>query len=203
MIEFQGFGKIPRLFRDIIITEKIDGTNGNITIVPVDFEGLDLRPLIGKCGVHEVVCGDIPCLMRAGSRKRWIAPENDNYGFAKWVAENKYELAKLGPGRHFGEWWGQGIQRNYGLKEKRFSLFNTAKWSDDAVRPARCHVVPVLYAGPFDMCYVDDALEKLELGGSFAASGFMKPEGVVVFHTAGNLLFKATIENDDKPKGQV
>ena len=32
-IEFQGFGKIPRLNRDIVITEKIDGSNAAIGII--------------------------------------------------------------------------------------------------------------------------------------------------------------------------
>jgi len=30
--EFHGFKKIPRLNRDIIITEKIDGTKGKINV---------------------------------------------------------------------------------------------------------------------------------------------------------------------------
>jgi hypothetical protein len=38
--------------------------------------------------------------------------------------------------------------------------------------------------------------------GSLAAPGFLKPEGVVVYHTAGNTLFKATIEDDAMPKSQ-
>jgi hypothetical protein len=29
----------------------------------------------------------------------------------------------------------------------------------------------------------------------------MRPEGVVIFHTAGNLMFKKTIEKDEQPKG--
>lgn len=32
MIEFKAWPKIPRLFRDVIITEKIDGTNAAIHI---------------------------------------------------------------------------------------------------------------------------------------------------------------------------
>jgi hypothetical protein len=28
----------------------------------------------------------------------------------------------------------------------------------------------------------------------------MKPEGIVIFHTAGNVGFKRTIEKDDQPK---
>ncbi len=64
--------------------------------------------------------------MFIGSRTRWITAQDDNHGFARWVEGNKQELLKLGAGRHFGEWWGSGIQRGYGLQkgEKRFSLFN-------------------------------------------------------------------------------
>jgi len=47
---------------------------------------------------------------------------------------------------------------------------------------------------------VDAALHALQTGGSFAAPGFMKPEGVVVFHIAGNVGFKKTIEKDEEPK---
>jgi len=117
--------------------------------------------------------------------------------------EHAEELLLLGPGRHFGEWWGNGIQRGYGLPkgEKRFSLFITSRWSDDAVRPACCHVVPILRTGIFDTDMVRDALFHLEKDGSCAAPGFMNPEGVIIFHVAGNLMFKKTIKNDESPKG--
>lgn len=29
----------------------------------------------------------------------------------------------------------------------------------------------------------------------------MKPEGIVIFHTAARQMFKVTIENDESPKG--
>jgi hypothetical protein len=125
--EFTSFGKISRLSRDIVITEKIDGTNAQIFI--------------------DLMTGEF----LVGSRTRWITPENDNAGFARWAYAHKDELIEgLGDGHHFGEWWGQGIQRGYGLKEKRFSLFNVAKWSDESTRPACCGVVPTLYTGIFD-----------------------------------------------------
>jgi hypothetical protein len=173
---FQPFSKIPRLSRDIIITEKLDGTNAQVFISE---EGI----------------------IYAGSRNRWLTLENDNYGFARWVEENKTSLLALGPGRHYGEWWGQGIQRGYGLKERRFSLFNVGRWGPGSARPACCESVPILYEGWFSMHPVFRALEKLEESGSVAAPGFMKPEGIVIYHTAGNYLFKKTLENDDKPKG--
>ena len=92
--EFEKFDKIARLSRNCIITEKIDGTNAQV--------------FIGENGEF-----------LTGSRNRWITPEDDNAGFARWALENKEKLLQLGPGRHFGEWWGSGIQRRYGLDRKR------------------------------------------------------------------------------------
>jgi hypothetical protein len=194
-LEFCGFPKMARLSREIVITEKIDGTNAQILIT----------------GDGDVF---------AGSRTRWITPKDDNFGFAKWVEGNKQELLKLGQGRHFGEWWGSGIQRGYGLTkgERRFSLFNVSRWALYGTEPKKvltadprvekyqdvlpeiCSLVPELYRGDFDTHEVDRILEHLKLNGSYAAKGFMNPEGVIVFHTAGNVGFKKTIENDETPK---
>lgn len=178
MPEFQEFGKIYRLRREWIITEKIDGTNAQVYISD-DFK--------------EVL---------AGSRNRWITPEDDNYGFAKWVKAHREELLTgLGPGTHYGEWWGQGIQRGYGLKEKRFSLFNVSRWTDD-VRPTCCGVVPVLARGVDVVSLVGQSIELLRTKGSVAAPGFMRPEGVVSFHVPSQYLFKTTLEKDEEPKGR-
>lgn len=174
MTEFRPFGKIPRLARICTITEKIDGTNALIYI-----DG---------------------AMFLVGSRNRWITPDDDNYGFARWAHEHQAELFMLGDGRHFGEWWGQGCQRGYGLTEKRFSLFNTAKWSDPAVRPPCCHVVPVLYEGLFTTAYVECAMIDLLNNGSHAAPGFMDAEGVIVYHHAAGSYFKRTIKGDEEGK---
>lgn len=182
-IEFKEFQKIPRLTRECIVTEKIDGTNGVIAI---------------ENGI-----------MYAGSRSRWLWSSeqteihNDNHGFARWAMTNKEELMKLGKGYHYGEWWGSGIQRGYGLinGEKRFSLFNVSRWLDDLVRPACCHVVPVLHQAIFDTNSINACVDELRINGSHAMPGFMKPEGIVVFHVQGRLLFKKTIEKDEEPKG--
>ena len=175
-IEFQKFPKIPRLFRTCVITEKIDGTNAQIKITP---DGLVV----------------------AGSRNRYITPEDDNHGFAAWVRDHREELLGLGVGTHYGEWYGCGINRNYGLSEKRFALFNTFKWGDCESRPACCGVVPVLFQGEFSEVAVRICLLNLENFGSVAAKGFMKPEGVVVYHEAAGQYFKVTLENDGRPKG--
>jgi hypothetical protein len=173
-MEFIPFPKLARLNRDIVITEKLDGTNAQVYITD---DGSD---------------------MLVGSRTRWITPEADNFGFARWCYENRDELMKLGPGSHFGEWWGKGIQRGYGMEEKKFSLFNTHRWKDS--RPACCDVVPILYEGPFSEGAVVTTVDWLRSSGSVAVPGYMKPEGVVVFHTAANLCFKVTCVDDNKPK---
>lgn len=39
--------------------------------------------------------------------------------------------------------------------------------------------------------------------GSFAAPGFMRPEGIIVYHSASGHVFKVLLEDDDRPKGLV
>lgn len=177
--EFREFEKISRLNREVVVTEKIDGTNALVWV--------------GEDGS-----------VRAGSRTRWITPESDNFGFAAWVRDHVDELRALGPGYHYGEWWGSGIQRGYGLTngEKRFSLFNVGRWEDPAVRPACCLVVPKIATGIDIRGTTDAALEELRHCGSFAAPGFKNPEGVVVYHTAARQLFKVTLERDEEWKGK-
>lgn len=170
--EFTPFPSLKRLYREIVVTEKLDGTNAQ---------------------VHITEDGDL----FAGSRNRWITPEDDNYGFARWVESNKEELLHLGPGSHFGEWWGNGIQRGYGLAEKRFSLFNTGRWQE---YEGSFDCVPVLYNGMFSDQAITDVLNVLRLDGSRAAPGFMNPEGIVIYHTHGRQSFKVTLDNSDQHK---
>lgn len=191
--EFRAWPKTTRLFRNIVITEKIDGTNAAIHISPD---------------------GNVA----AQSRNRLITPESDNYGFAGWVARNADDLAHiLGSGLHFGEWWGAGIQRRYELSGRRFSLFNTDRWfktgSDDldsmATRAGmtalydQIDAVPVLYQGTFSEDAVTNALNDLGEYGSVAAPGFMDPEGICVYHTQTKGVFKVTRDNHDKGKWEA
>jgi len=202
MPEFIPMPKIPRLMREMVITEKLDGTNASILI-----RELTLDQLIEENDPHNIVLHatkDSPSYaISAGSRNRWLTAHKhgDNYGFAKWVQYNASELVKLGPGHHFGEWWGQGIQHGYGLKEKRFSLFNVNRWTQENI-PSCCHVVPHLYTGPFEMEVIHHLLRKLEEDGSVAVPGWMEPEGLIIYHTAAKQLFKYTLKNDAEGKGQ-
>lgn len=177
MTEFTPFPKIGRLRREVLVTEKIDGTNASVYIPE------DGGPLM------------------VGSRTRWITPEADNFGFARWVAENEQELRGLGPGLHFGEWWGLGIQRGYGQDRKRFSLFNVTRWAED--RPDCCDVVPLLARiATFGTEVVEECMDRLAVNGSRAAPGFDRPEGVVVYHPQSRQSFKWTFEKDEAGKGR-
>lgn len=198
---FQGFPKIARLSRGMVISEKIDGTNAQIFVHRI-IDSEFCQPFIDGCiAISADFRGDFALF--AGSRSRWlnVSKGGDNFGFAKWAEKNKDELIDgLGEGRHYGEWWGQGIQRGYGLTEKRFSLFNSGRWNAASPPPSCCHVAPVLHEGPFDTGAIDWIEQELKDEGSRAAPGFMQPEGIVIYHVAGHFLFKKTLDGDELPK---
>lgn len=180
-VEFQAWPSTPRLYRDCTITEKIDGTNACVVVTD-----------------HAEVY--------AQSRKRLITPEDDNFGFAKWVYNYQDTLWRvLGPGYHYGEWYGSGIQRNYGLTDKRFALFNVSRrqpLADDGslFEVPGLEVVPIVNVGPFGDDVVQEALDELRYHGSKAVPGFCNPEGIIVWHHASRQKFKVTMENDESPK---
>jgi hypothetical protein len=167
MIEFKTWPKILRVEKRQapIFTEKLDGTNACVVI---DEEG------------------NFGCQ----SRSRLITPEDDNHGFAAWAYQNKDELMKLGPGHHFGEWWGKGIQRGYDLNEKRFSLFNTMRWGNHNPNTPSCvYVVPLI-----SMNSIVGVKEFLFGNGSLASPGYMRPEGAVMFDPDTKTMFKIIID---------
>jgi hypothetical protein len=221
--EYPAFGKIPRLNREVIWTEKIDGTNGMVSVEEQPFgmaTGVnDIADWEEKEGITVVIPPSTEVdedtldpkyeyWVRAGSRNRWLTTKADNFGFASWVKENAMTLADvLGPGLHYGEWWGRGIQRNYGLDHRRFSLFNVDRWgwlaseSGALIPDIGLGVVPRLGSTTGFNETMALNMFKVNGGKSFAAPGFDKPEGVVGFHTAGRTMFKVLIENDNRPKG--
>jgi hypothetical protein len=177
LTEFVPFPKLARLSREMIVTEKLDGTNAQL-IVTDDFDLL------------------------TASRNKMITPADDNHGFATWAQAHRDDLiTALGPGRHFGEWWGSSINKRYRLGKKCFSLFNTTRWGSlypsVGTEDSLLHVVPVLYHGMFDTGMVDEALRLLQEQGSRAVPGCMDAEGVIVFHVAGNVMFKKTLKGDE------
>lgn len=198
MIEFEKWPKISRVKKgETIITEKIDGTNAQICIFPTE---MDVLNSMGNIPVTAEVEGR---LLVCGSRNRWIHPDKDNFGFATWVRDNADRLCRLGWGRHYGEWWGQGIQRTYDMGSRVFSLFNTSRWTDEGLRamgmPDTVRVVPILGRGPglsTEALWV--AMGLLKAQGSHAAPGFMDPEGCVLFHTESRVMLKAPFEEEHK-----
>lgn len=209
-IEFVPWPKTPRLFREIVITEKIDGANSAVIIQE---SGLD-----GECSAYvlaHVERDGVEYEIAAQSRNRLILPgkTTDNYGFAGFVQQNAEELFDLlGPGRHFGEWWGKGIQKRYVNQTagiKGFALFNTEKYAtlkawlpnpdggEVLVEP-----IHVLYRGPFSEQAIRDALNHLKDNGSWV-SPLSPAEGIVVFHTQSRQVYKVTLDNYDKGKWEV
>ena len=181
MAEFTKFPKLYRLRGPVIVSEKLDGTNAQIYI------------------------SDDGATFLVGSRTRYITPESDNQGFARWAYDHKTDLMELlGPGTHYGEWMGKGIQRGYGLQEKRFYLFNTTRWNNpdllDVFMKLNIYVVPVLYAGVFDTSEFDRAMNTLKIFGSFAITGYMNPEGIVIYDTQSGVGWKKTFDYDTTGK---
>ena len=165
-IEFKAWEKIPRENPfNVTISEKIDGTNACIIIADGEIVGVQ-------------------------SRKRFITPEDDNYGFAAWVEENKDELITMGDGYHYGEWAGLGIQKNpLQLERKHLFLFNTFRWNENNPnRPSCCDVVPVLYQGTLKPETIPDLLEELK-------SKDTEREGVVAYYHAFRKYTKHTIKS--------
>jgi len=205
-IEFSSWGKTPRLFRDIVITEKIDGTNSAVIIQQIESiaDAAHDTAIVQKNGQYYEV--------GAQSKNRLIYPgkTTDNHGFADWVYTNAEALFDvLGAGRHYGEWWGHGIQRGYGMDRKAFSLFNTEKRSGEfpvagiQVGQVILNTVPVLYQGEFSQESIRLRLEDLERYGSFAAPMYRNPEGICVYHTQSKQVYKVTLDNQDKGKWEA
>ncbi len=173
-IEFKKWPKIPHW--DTCkwhVTEKIDGTNACVVIKSKG---------ISRSGVVYDVA--------AQSRQRLITPQDDNFGFAQWVEDNKEELVKLGEGYHYGEWWGKGIQRGYGLEERRFSLFDW--WREGEDLPTCCYVVPIL--GTVNHMIEIQGCWDLIRQGSKAVSGWRDPEGYIVINRDNpKLMYKSII----------
>lgn len=169
--EFKAWPKTPR-YRplQIVITEKMDGTNSCIIIDYVDGE-LDI------VGVQ--------------SRKRFIVVGDDNFGFAGWVEANKQDLLALGKGYHYGEWVGPGIQKNpHKLEEKAFYLFNTSRPRETL--PACVKQVPLLYIGDYDEAVVQDCLNNLY---ERAKDEEYEPEGIIIYFPSSRTSSKLTFQN--------
>lgn len=204
-IEFQSWPKTPRLFRDIVITEKVDGSNSAIIIK--EYEHDDEGGTIAQVNVDGKLYS-----VGAQSRNRLIFPgkTTDNHGFARFVEENAEKLVELlGEGRHYGEWWGKGVQGRYHAQFKGFLLFNTEKhdglytwFHDTSIGDVLVEAMPVLYKGPYSEQKIRETLSELSTNGS-VISPFDPAEGIVVFHTQSRKVYKVTLDNNDKGKWEL
>jgi hypothetical protein len=174
-ITFKSFPKITAIGKVIMsITQKIHGTNAQI--------------LIYKDGNGELQ-------LKTGKRSQFITPENDNFGFARFIYDRKEEfIKKLGEGRHYGEWAGPGINCGEGLKERTFCLFNWKRWKDEPL-PERTTTVPLIYHGGLSVTAINEAMEKLKTEGSKLVPGFMKPEGIVI--EIGGAFYKNVFDDEE------
>jgi hypothetical protein len=212
MAEFTAWPKTMRLYRTIIVSEKIDGTNAGIHIEKLGD--------VASRSYHVNGIGDLPATpgavlvgsdvyrVTAQSRTRLVYPGKgtDNYGFAEWTLSNAARLVDLlGVGLHMGEYWGKGINRGYGLESRRFSLFNTDRYRGVLadIGDVRVGPVPVIYQGMFSDKEIKGALADLAYNGSWAAPGFMDAEGVCVWHSQTRQVLKVTLDNQDCSKWEA
>lgn len=170
----KSYPKIPRYENQLFtVSEKIDGSNG---LIYISADG----------GIV------------AGSRNNWLIDDGsnkwDNHGFGQWVKENEVDLQLLGSGMHYGEWYGKSINRNYGLKDRRFMLFNRQRYQ---VIPECCEIETVLLTDidfPTLSLLVNHRMHLLITEGSIHVPGFPKPEGLIIRNQLTNHLMKYIID---------
>lgn len=204
MGQFKPWGSTTRENKNKTITEKLDGTNA--CIVAQD----------GK--------------VTAQSRKRIITPDDDNYGFARWVYDNAGALLDtLGYGYHYGEWYGEGIQKNpLGVEGKRFALFHPTKYNEkngyDLEKVDGLETVPLLHHGPCDVWTIPNIMQDLNIYGSkvkgaktqdmFSSvpglegtscvySKAAKAEGIIIWNNETRTRTKMLLDNDAFHKWEV
>lgn len=177
MGQFKSWGSTPRENKHKDITEKIDGTNACIVI----WDGV----------------------VSAQSRKRIITPGDDNFGFAKWVYDNAGALLDtLGYGYHYGEWFGEGIQKNpLGIEGKRFALFHPTKYNEkngyELSKVDGLETVPLLHSGQCDLYTIPSIMEELmTLGSRVKGAERQKPEGIIIWNKETQTRTKMLLEND-------
>lgn len=205
---FTKFPSIPRMSKErVTVTEKIDGSNAGILILPEDIATGDNA----ITRVESKKYGNVWIYAQSRSRYLGATKATDNFGFASWVWSNSAELVDLlGPGRHMGEWWGSKIQRGYGLTngERKFSLFNASRWyetlhhieSRSAVDGLL--IVPTLFNGRFYDFNAQELADELGATGSKVVPGF-KAEGMVVYLRELGASYKVLLEGDEIHKWEA
>jgi hypothetical protein len=168
-LEFKPWPKIARFSQNqIVVTEKIDGTNACVVIKDKN-------------------------IIACQSRNNFITPENDNMGFARWAWGNEEELVKLGEGHHFGEWAGPGIQKNpHNLLEKTFFLFNVFRPIESI--PEIVKRVPILYQGSYSDKVIEETMLSLL---KRSKEEKYTPEGIIIYFMNTRTYMKHTFRNTE------
>jgi hypothetical protein len=196
MVDFKAYPKTHRIGTEqYTITEKVDGTNGVVYVhkaKPADFR-------VGKDRSY----------VKAGSRSRWLEDDGskkwDNHGFGEWVMENERALIELPEGFHYGEWYGRGINRNYGLKDRRFMLFDYARYdkliTNNNILGDLIETETVL-ADVVTYDYLSIAIKLnsacLSVEGSVHVRGFSDPEGLIIRSKLRPAVYKYIIRKDEE-----
>ena len=221
MSNYASFPSIERLENIYcVISEKVDGTNGLIEINEVFPVGEPKEIQI-----------------RFGSRNRYITFNNDNADFANFFrhyearfkdvaadiilkelevsGETLTECQEQYPLRIYGEWFGSGIQRGYGLKDKFFMPFSTF-YAEKLIEYQVPNIVKpnIMYTGKFNKLTADMCMNTLAIHGSGIIKDYKRPEGIVIHFPKYNFRLKQTFEgskweqsipkaeHDKKPKLQ-
>lgn len=226
MGQFRKWSSTPRWHKGLRVYEKIDGTNGCVIVQRVGLTDLGMVPKDAVAVLDD--SQEFGYWVRAQSRSRIITPGNDNFGFAKWVHDNSWALAHvLDQGYHYGEWFGEGIQKNpLGIEGRRFYLFHAWYWArpENALKLSQSGVtglghVPVLHdpdthgeatwetipAIMDDLAWYGTKVE----GAVGVVSGYAhepdtmaRPEGIIVWHKDTQQKYKILLDNDSVHKNQ-
>jgi len=186
MAEFKRYPRIKRSLGlgNMLITEKIDGTNAMFVI-----EDKKLT-LLGTHRRQLLMIGDpkliehyqhIPDLEY---RESLMAeePRRAHFGFVGWCEDHKEELESIGDGVYYGEWVTpevKGCQRYPYEGPPKLFLFCPQRWPEQRPQPACLDLVPTLYRGPFNEEMIQTVIDELD-GDSVAFPGSDNPEGIII-----------------------
>ena len=98
------------------------------------------------------------------------------------------------------------VEVNYEAAEQRIATFMSEYFDDLAAagrdsEEVKEDLMKLFDVNPRPRFAPNFILEHLKRVGSQAAPGFMRPEGICVYHKASGVVFKATVEKDQSHKG--
>ena len=199
---YPSFSSIERLENIYcVISEKIDGTNGLIEI---------------QNKANNSNTGSM--IVKFGSRNRYISFSDDNAGFANFFRHYEKKFKNMAkeiiassynedsqtdeiptenyPLRIYGEWFGKGIQRGYGLDDKYFMPFSSF-YAEHMIKAGIPNIMMpnIMYTGKFSLEVVDNCMNCLT-SGSFhnLITNYDNPEGIVIYFPKYNFRLKQTFE---------